>query len=316
MGDLPLEPLAGSSPLGFLAALGVLDVAHRAWPERQPTLRWTDELVPRPVLAGPDEVDDLIDAVLADLVRWRQSSVLGLPATDIKPSPAELHKWAGGVAERDRAESDLFAALLAEGAQAGNNASKPTHLHFTAGQQQFLSMVRAVAESVDRDALEEALRGPWRYTSTLPTLGWDTRGERVYALRGFDPAKEKRTGVPGADWLAFLGLTFLPTFASNRKLQTTACDPDWKSGSFVWPLWGVPLRPMTVRSLLSFRGLRDEPDPERRQRGIFRVLEAPVGRSEQGGYGSFRPPQPAIRSRPGRAFSLRDSPRAGNGQGR
>lgn len=71
----------------------------------------------------------------------------------------------------------------------------------------------------------------------MPTLGWDTRGERIYALRGFDPSKEKGTGVPGAEWLAFLGLTFFPAFARGGKLLTTGCEPDWKAGSFNWPLW-------------------------------------------------------------------------------
>lgn len=309
MTGLTLEPLTGSSPLGFLTALGALDVAYRTTPERVPALRWTDELVPRAVLHGVGSMDELIDAVVADAVGWRQSAVLRLPTTDLKPPPADLHRWAGAMAEQCRAESDLFVGLLAEGARAGNGASKPTHLHFTAGQQQFLSMVRTVADGVDRDAAEEALRGPWRYATTLPTLGWDTRGERVYALRGFDPAKEKRTGVLGADWLAFLGLTFVPTFAQDGKLVTTGCDPDWKSGSFVWPLWDVPLAPMTVRSLMSFHGLRNEPEQRRRLRGVFQVWEAPITRSDQGGYGSFRPPQPASRSRPRRAPATTTSTR-------
>jgi len=290
-----LPALAGSSPLGFLAALGALSVADRSKPERHSALRWTEALVPSAVLTGPESIYELLDWAIADLERWLGSALLGLPAADIKPPPLVLHDWLRVLSERERRETDLFAALLAEGAQAGNNASKPTHLHFTAGQQQFLAMVRTLAQHVDRDALEEALRGPWRYESTLPTLGWDVRGERVYALRGFDPSKEKRNGVPGADWLAFLGLTFLPVFARDGKLVTTGCEPDWKSGSFVWPIWDVPLSPMAIRSLLAFDGLRDETETQLRARGIFGVLQAPIHRSDQGGYGSFRAPQPVER---------------------
>lgn len=143
MSGLALGALVGSSPLGFLAALGAVDVAHRVAPDRQPTLRWTDELVPRAILDGPDSIDALIEWILQDLGFWRESALLGLPSSDIKPTPAELHRWAGTIVERSRVESDLFAALMAEGALAGNNASKPTHLHFTAGQQQFLIMVRS-----------------------------------------------------------------------------------------------------------------------------------------------------------------------------
>lgn len=291
MTDLVLDPLAGSSPLGFLAALGALDVAQRTDPAERHTLHWTEELVPRAVLGGVDSLDHLIEQVLVDRNRWRRSALLTLPASDLKPPDTELHDWAGTMAERSREESNLFTGLLAEGARAGNYAAKPTHLHFTAGQQQFLTMVRTLADALDHAKVEEAVRGPWLYSWPLPTLGWDTRGERVYALRGSDPSKEKRTGVPGADWLAFLGLTFFPAFARDGKLLTTACDPDWKSGSFVWPLWDVPLVPMAVRSLLTFGTLRDEAEGERRARGVFRVWEAPITRSEQGGYGSFRAPQ-------------------------
>lgn len=292
MTDLVLGPLSGSSPLGFLAALGALDVAQRTAPAERHTLHWTEELGPRAVLGGVDSLDHLIEQVLADRDRWRRSALLTLPASDLKPPDTELHNWAGTMAERSREESDLFTGLLAEGARAGNNAAKPTHLHFTAGRQQFLAMVRALADALDYEKVEEALRGPWLYSSLLPTLGWDTRGERVYALRGPDPSKpsEKRTGVPGADWLAFLGLTFFPAFARDGKLLTTACDPDWKSGSFVWPLWDKPLAPMIVRSLLAFGTLRDEAEAERRARGVFRVWEAPITRFE-GRYGSFRAPQ-------------------------
>ena len=66
--------------------------------------------------------------------------------------------------------------------------------NFTAGRQQFLSMVRELADKVDQEALREALVGPWRRASRLPSMGWDARGERIYALRGPDPAGEKRTG--------------------------------------------------------------------------------------------------------------------------
>src|SRR3546814_18343979 len=85
-------------------------------------------------------------------------------------------------------------------------------------------MVRALQDGVDVDRLREGLIGPWRYDSTLPSLGWDARGERIHALRGFDPSKEKRSGIPGADWLALLGLRFLPVSVSRGQLRTTRSE--------------------------------------------------------------------------------------------
>ncbi len=299
MTELVLDPLTGTNPLGLLAALGALDVATRTAPERTTTLRWTDELVPRAVLRGPQDVDELVHWVDADRLQWQRSAVLSGPSgtalSDIKPSPDQLHAWAGELAENGtRAETDLFAALLAEGAVAGKGDAKPTSLHFTAGQQQFLTMVRELAEKVDAKAIVAALRGPWRYASTLPTLSWDVRGQRVYALRGFNPVGDKRTGEPGADWLAFLALTFFPVAAIGRGLETACCEGGWKNQSFVWPLWSVPIGAPVVRSLLMDARVRSQAEPERLLRGVIRLYRAPIRRTEQGGYGSFTAPEPVL----------------------
>lgn len=302
--EVTLSGLDGTNPLGFLAALGALDVATRTAPDRDVRLRWTaHDLVPVPVLAGPSDVADLVAWSNADRGRWLRSAVLTGPIaatlTDIKPAPATLHAWAGQIAahrtdsDGGRPDADLFCGLLAEGAVAGKGDSKPTALHFTAGQQQFLTMVRELATKVDAAALHEALVGPWQRASTLPSLSWDGRGERSYALRGTDPAGEKRTGQPGADWLAFLGLSYLPVFARNGVAETTGCWGSWKNGSFIWPLWTVPISAPVVRSLLSDPGVGELNEPARRSRGIARVLESSILRSDQGGYGSFRPAQPA-----------------------
>ena len=252
------------------------------------------------MLNGPADVSELVSWVDADRERWRRSPILqwpaGAPLADVKPTPDALHDWAGEIARLGRPGVDdarLFCGLLAEGAVAGKGDSKPTHLHFTAGRQQFLSMARDLAAQVGSEALREALSGPWRRASALPSLSWDAGGERIYALRGPDPAGEKRTGEPGADWLAFLGLAFFPVAAHDRSLETTGCWGSWKSGSLIWPLWTVPLTAPVVRSLLSDPHLRDQTTPQRSARGISRVLEAPIQRSDQGGYGTFRAAQPA-----------------------
>ena len=125
------------------------------------------------------------------------------------------------------ADSDLLCALVAEGALDGNRKpSRPT-LHFTAGQQKFLEMVRLLAADVDRERLREAVCGPWRYDSPLPSLSWDARGERVYAVRAINPSKEKRLGVPGSDWLAFRGLVFYPV---TRTVTGSPADNGMRPG--------------------------------------------------------------------------------------
>jgi len=298
--ELPLPGLSGENPLGLLAALGALDGLERQAPDRVPALRWTDDVVPRAVLTGFDDIDEVIELLDTDRKRWRRSPVLTWgPGSgfleDLKPSLDELRTWIGYVLERsgpnERADIDLLTALVSEGAAAESTGeAKPTHLHFTAGQQGFLTMVRTLAEEVGPDHFNEALVGPWRYGSDLPVLRWDSRPRRPYALQGANPSKEKRLGVPGADWLGFIGLTYFPVITVKGRLQTTACSPVWKRGTFTWPLWGVPLRSPTIRSLLRDTSLATASIEERTQRGVFRLLRSPVRRTDQGGYGSFGPP--------------------------
>ena len=196
---IELTALDGTNPLGFLAALGALDVLHRAG--RSPTLRWTDDVVPTPVLTGATDRDDLVGVLDEDRARWERSlALLGPPShplDDAKPPPEVLRDWIATTLELgSRADTDLLAALVSEGAVDGSGVNaKPTHLHFTAGQQRFLRMVRELGAGIEAERLTEALFGPWREDSPLPSLSWNSGGERLYALRAVDPAKDKPIGA-------------------------------------------------------------------------------------------------------------------------
>jgi hypothetical protein len=295
--DIPLPGLEGTNPLGFLAALGVLDAMSAIIPGV--TLRWTEDLVPHAVIGGPCDLGQLLDTLDKDREQWNGSAVLrfpadGQPLADAKPNGSQLRQWFEHVGDRSRhrADADLLCALVAEEAFDNNGRAKPTHLHFTAGQQKFLSMVRELAAAVDRDRTREAVCGPWRYDSPLPSLSWDARGERVYAVRAVNPSNEKRLGVPGADWLAFRGLVFYPVMRSSRgSLRTTACDTEWKSSAFRWPIWTRPATRYVVRSLVADPSLVSRPlkatPADLAARGIASICQASIRRSDQGGYGSF-----------------------------
>lgn len=289
-----LPALRGRNPLGFLAALGTLDVVSRHVPTVR--LSWSEGLRAEAVLHDAPDFDEVVLLIDADREGWQQSALLALeedggPATDLKPDADTLRRWYETVRDHgSAADKQLLQALLAEGAVAGNGKeSKPTHLHFTAGQQRFLTMVRQLRDGVTSGDLREALQGPWRFESLLPSLGWDVRGQRVYAISGLDPSKEKRRGVPGADWLAFLGLALLPVVNDGGRLLTTGFSGSWKRGTFRWPLWQPPLTRPVVSSLITTAGLADLSRDELGVWGVSEVMAAPVRRSDQGGYGSFGP---------------------------
>lgn len=295
MKEVPLPALEGTNPLGFLAALGVLDALTSSG--REVALRWTDELVPHAVIGGIGGEDELVAVLDGERATWSDSLVLQYPERsplrDAKPDGRTLRGWyEAALAHSSARDVGMLCALVAEGALDGNGNAKPTHLHFTAGQQRFLEMVRALAASVDPDRLREALYGPWAYNSPLPTLAWDVaRGERVYALRATNPSGEKRLGVPGADWLAFRGLVFYPVLMWGGSLRTTGCNSEWKRSAWRWPLWSRFVTRNVAWSLVADPRLVSHGARPRRGelvgRGLLCVLEAPIRRTDQGGYGSF-----------------------------
>jgi hypothetical protein len=111
---------------------------------------------------------------------------------------------------------------------------------------------------------------------------------RDYALRATDPSTDKKLGVPGADWLAVRGLTFLPTFPRGSRVMTTGCVGGWKDGRFRWPLWTVSLTAPVIRSVLC-QDVEAMAKHERGARGVGVVFSSGIRRSDQGGYGSFQP---------------------------
>lgn len=306
--EIELTGLDGTNPLGFLAALGVFDSVHREG--RKPTLRWTEDLVPTPLISGAADRDDLVAILDEDRARWAGSTVLhgprGSPLDDVKPAPPVLGQWLHELVDTlddGRAECDLFSALLSEGGMDGKGNSKPTHLHFNAGNQLFLNTARKLNDGLSREQVREAIIGPWIGQTTLKSLRWDVRAERVYALRATDPAEKPPLSYPGADWLAFLGLVFFPTcVVTNRNgdltLMTTGCNRAWKRSALRWPLWSVPLDRDTAWCLVGARDVVGETLSQNaderakvaeslRARGVARVLQAPIRRTDQGGYGSF-----------------------------
>lgn len=299
--EIILGLLRGTTPRGFLAALGALDVATRALPDEHPTLRWTTSLEPHAVLTGPEDVDQLIALCVEDAQRWGTSPVFswgpaGVPLADLKPEPGtELPAWisatAAGSSVRDRAGIDLLAALVSEGAVAGKKDAKPTHLHFTSGNQKFLAMARALRGAADEPALRRALQGPWLYSSK-ESFRWSAEGAPAHAYRAIAPADDKTLpGVPGVEWLALLGLRYLPVVTRGSQLLTTGCSESWTTGEFTWPLWDVELTSAVARSLLG-RGDLAALDAQGRQAlGVHRLLRAPIHRSDQGAYGTFGAPE-------------------------
>ncbi|MBX3219765.1 MAG: hypothetical protein KF795_04550 [Labilithrix sp.] len=307
MSELIFTGLDGKNPLAFLAALGVLNVlADRPLPEGPtPKIAWKNVGTYRPVLIGGPDREALLDRLAEDLADFAKEPALnlryekkegGAEAHDLKPLPKRYVEY---LAQLESPRSLSYAGAFATDVATDNNGNtKPTALHFTAGQQEFLAMVTALREGSTREDLEEALFGTWRYARPLPVLQWDNSQARDYALRASDPSKEKKLGVPGADWLAFRGLPFIRVVPDEDKIVTTGCRGGWKTGFFRWPIWSGALERSVVQSLVTSAELFEVEPRVLRARGISVVFESSIGRSDQGGYGSFSPASVAKRATP------------------
>ena len=314
----PPEPIAltgldGGNPLGFIAAIGLLRVLVEARPVDgvRPRLRWRLAGTWRPVIDAGMDRDAVIDAVLAHArgaladpaLTWGYDDDGHLveeeeiKVRDLKPLPTALRRLQDSAAARAcglavgptrRRSVDLVGAFGNELATANDGRVKPHALHFTAGQQRLLTMVRDIAQGIQRVDVEEALFGPWKNASALPNLSWNAGASRLYALRAGNPAKDKRGGVPAADWLGFSAWPLLPVAAVGSRLHTALFRGGWKDGSLYWPLWAVPATAFTVRALITAYPERLSP-AQRTARGIDAVMRAGILRSDQGGYGSFSP---------------------------
>jgi hypothetical protein len=307
MTAIVLAGLEANNPLGFMAALGLLRVLdHRAAAVAdapRPRLGFVDAGTFVASLETPLTRDQIIELVLRDAAAQGDNRALQLaydaagtmvaPGTpgairDLKPPLEVARQLLDHAATAEPRTASLAAAWFSELVADNNGNTKPTALHFTAGQQAFLDMVEELRRGLTAEHLREALDGPWLNTAQLPSLSWDASVARLYALRAGNPSKEKRGSVPGANWLAVLGLACFPVVARGSRLVTTCVSGGWKDGVFTWPVWSAVAESSAIASLLRLDAA-SWTQPERAAYGVETVFRCRILRSDQGGYGSFSP---------------------------
>lgn len=304
-----LEGLMGTNPLGFLAALGIQVIFRfRPMQKKQPSLWWSDELIPHAVIDRSFTLEQIANYAKSEFTKWSndiiklcelefdKSSKIG----ELKLNGADTRKCfqhitQGTVNQRVIA---LVSSLIAEGSLDKEGKSKPTDLYFTTGQQKFLKDVVAILNQVSYEDIVVAVDNDWTYDSSLPSLMWDISDSREYALRAIKPSDDKKKTNPGAEALAILGLSLYPVFGSRDRTLTTGCSGNWENSYFSWPLWNKPAKFNTVRSFVSHAHgsnssttFKDGRNQWFRSWGIFRIYGAQIKRTDKGRKGSFSPPE-------------------------
>lgn len=294
MNRVILKGLNGASPLGFLAAMGLL----RLMRDENDAVRlgFLSDGSFHPFVTGFEgDLAALVcrDAALADgkqawSVEYEKHEKRGTKVVaDLKAPPEVFARflsncvayWLDG-----ESEAAVYAAAFGTSvAVDGKGNTKPTAFHFTAANQQFLGILEEIRVSITS---EWTLRSLFEGKTVKPgsNLRFDPAAERNWALMANNPNDDGTSVDAPLEWLAFRGLPLFPTFPRGTRIITTAVNGRGDDMVMTWPLWAVPASLETVRSVLQMPWTGVSRD--RAMRGVFAICTSAIRRTSQG-FGNF-----------------------------
>ncbi len=296
--EIELTGLTGSSPIGALAAFGLLRLCAEIEVLSQTKLGWRrrDDWFAVLSLSGDINKEALV-ALLSehlrkqptDVFEWHQDGrELPNAYKTLLRSAVESASW------DQRRKCDFFAAFASEMAVDSTDKEliKPTAFYMTSARQQFLSTAQKLAKAYRKDQpekLNEALFGPWLYRDQQHALGWDPAAERIHALRYMEPSKDKKNrSVNFAIRLALEALPLFPVFPDkNGRLSTSGFVRIKRENVFQWPLWQAPISLDVLKTLLTSELGDDKNLCRRGVNALYKSIRSEFGQ----GYGIFRPAQ-------------------------
>lgn len=296
-----LSGMVGTNPRDFLAALGLLRILAPSVDGA--SLSFGNDGRFAPDVGGVD-ARRIVDLVTQDAASqagpqpWRleyqKSEKKGSKVVaDLKPPPGVFQAFIDSAIAfwtRGQNEAAAYAAAFGTGvAVDGKGNTKPTALHFTAANQQFLDTVEKVRASIDRAWCEDALFGGHADRSG-PNLRWDPTADRAYALMSTNPNDQGTTVSAPLEWLAFRALPLIPVVPRGTRAETTGVRGRGNEMRFRWPLWSIPASLSTVASLVRVNWWQDRWGTERTSIGVIAICTSEIRRTAQG-FGNFGPAQ-------------------------
>lgn len=323
---LVIEGIDGATPLGFLAAVGLLQVLQDVQPPtgNTPRLRWKQLDTWRPILCGAESLASVAQMVFDDRTRWAESMLLAFryiklekqgpkAVGGLKAPLSVVRAWSRARREaRDEAALAYGAALFCEKVTSEPNKNPATSEHcrsagiaidgdvgleltvqtsffdFTSRNAQFLEQVECIRDYLNLDRILGAL-GTGKPDYDAPrTLDWDPSSDTPGAIyTGF-----RRGYLPVHEWLAFRALRLLPLAGHGTKARMAACTGRRLDGDFTWPLWEAPATNDAIRSLLGHPQLVQLTQEQRRAFGVSALMSAGLTKKADGYTGTFAPPRP------------------------
>jgi len=291
---IQLEGIPGTTPIGFMAALGLLRVLGEDQ-GREVRLSW-DHATPR--LHGMAGREELLNALTSQIEGRHRDFEWNWADTAKGMTPDTYAQACRNAEQQATRPARALAFLAAWGTEASLNDKgliRYTWLDMTSGRQRLIANLRSVAAFLEasrraRGAFESALfGGPYENQSSF---GWDPATIRQHAHEARAPTDQKPAGKSGWIWLAAESLAWHPVLPRGDRARTTGCET-LKSGgdmSYFWGLWSpkAELAPDEARMLraMDFRALSRRP-------GVESLWASTIGKS-----GNYRILLPARRVHP------------------
>lgn len=243
--------------LGFLCSLGLLEAGTKVLPEHRVRLGFGwHEVGFRPLLSVEPPVDrETLVARLHDWIGRRATSPeLARLGKDLPCDAGQFEALARELLD-DAAQAGLLAAFGV--ARPGSDRIDDTAFRTMSGtgHQHFLEFARQIAEQTTREHVVRCLFERWTYEDPRPSLRFDSRDDRRYALRADDPASSSSRApirtVRAANALAFEGLALAPVVPAVDGSATTMFSREGRALIVRWPVWERPVGRDAAASLLA-----------------------------------------------------------------
>ncbi len=289
--EIDMTGIAGSTPIGFMAALGVLRSVSVGGKIDNPRMYWKlyDDWIP--VLVTDDNTTK--DALVSFLDSYREQRLKKFfTVNDLRMEKEKFEAEAVRLIDSsdyiNREMPDYWAAFASEMIlDRSKGLVKPTDFYMASGQQKFPERIKRNLQSLSDKKLCEALFEPWRYGDSHDFAnGWDPSTYRRHAFRKQNPSVDKSPLCEsGAEWLAFESIPLFPVF-TDKNDRITSC---FIKKDFVWPIWKYPTSIDSVRTLLLSSEIYDEDERSKlKSRGIT-ALYSSTRLEFAKGYGTFLP---------------------------
>ncbi len=261
MSQVRLPALDGRTPLGFLAAIGVLRLLHAHCGQDVGLAFSRSDAVA--VLHGMSDVDEVVTHLREIVANVPADGALPGAPVDFPPPGAapdrmrmQRHELRALTDSFDRDDDERRAwvqALVTDLALDDKQRVALNPFCAPTGKQSARTMLEKPLDHVRRnpDVIREALVGWRRYPGVtgegLDYLAYQGRADTADGRDG------QNRGVPGATWLALMAVPNFPVTAIAREATTSG----WQRRSgrrarreLVYPLWDRPLSPRTIAVLL------------------------------------------------------------------